>query len=135
MSSIFLLAYVSEKLSDHDAIWIHLFLISPTLIAPVFAYFASQNRFTKETIIYGWPPMLLSVLLEQPGAVVMQGSFQNNQLVSAIQPIVNGVARNIIGIQAGHVTFNLKSEMAKNEGKMPVIWRQFLGPFCSKGKF
>ena len=133
--SIGLLALITQGLHQANAtIWLHMVLLSPTLISLVLAYFAAQNHFTRDAIIYRWLFLLFSVLLEQPGALTMQISFAHHKLASALQPIVNGVAQNIITIQAGHVTMNLKAEVKRNAGTLPVMrLRQRIGPFCSKG--
>jgi solute carrier family 41 len=92
--TITILALISDflfKLSDENQ-WLSgtaLFVI--LLFAPLMAFIARRNRYTKSVILSGWAPILVSVIIEQPGGIVMDKAFDKYNVISTFQPLVNGI--------------------------------------------
>ena len=65
-------------------------MVSFLSIAPIYGYFARQNRYSRSVIITGWTAILGAVIVEQPGGIVMQSAFEQYKVLSTFQPLVNG---------------------------------------------
>ena len=76
--------------------------------------------------------MFGAVVLEQPGGLVMHSVFREHPVGAALQPLVNGIARSLIGIHY-HLMHFLQEELEKIH--MPDFIRNFVGPLVSNCKF
>ncbi|XP_017493698.1 PREDICTED: solute carrier family 41 member 1-like [Rhagoletis zephyria] len=75
--SITILAVIMQTLYQwHNRILNISLIVGLIAFAPIFGYFARQNRFTKSVIYTGWTAILGAVIVEQPGGMVMQDSFE-----------------------------------------------------------
>ncbi len=90
--SITFLAVIMQQLYEWQSRVLNIVLILAFIsIAPVFGYFARQNRYTKSVIYTGWSAILGAVIVEQPGGMVMQSAFEKYKVISTFQPLVNGL--------------------------------------------
>lgn len=90
--TIAILAYISQWLYDlAESFFIQLLILAMLMFfAPVFGYYARQNRWTHSVIYTGWTAILGAVIFEQPGGVVMESAFEQYKVMSTFQPLVNG---------------------------------------------
>lgn len=136
--SLMILACVAEGLYRLDSVALELVLITiPLLMAPIFGYYARLNHYTRSVILSGWTAILGAVIVEQPGGLVMQAAFEKYQTMASFQPLVNGVASNLVGIQTSRMSTYLHSRVKK--GQLPDENPRFcVGPFwvfLSKGMY
>ena len=136
--SLAILAFVAQTLYDLRYLQLEIGIIVVLIsAAPIFGYFARQNRYSKSVIYSGWTAILGAVIVEQPGGIVMQAAFAQFDVMSTFQPLVNGIGSNLVGIQTSRMSTYLHSVSKK--GQLPDSNPRYcVGPFwvfLSKGNF
>ena len=102
-----LLAVVANLLSDCNNIMIVIILLSYLLILPVCATRARDNPHTSDILTNGWTPVLSAMVISSMGGKILNTVIVRYPDIAVFQPVINGVAGNLVGIQASRISTDL----------------------------
>lgn len=102
-------------------------------LAPLWALLAYRNPYTREVLFQGWVPILLAVVISSGGGYILEYASEKFTGLAAYQPVINGVAGNLVSVQASRISTYLHLSAQKGslpEGEAPCVgpWAVFFGP-------
>lgn len=97
-------------------------IIIALLLVPIWVWFASQNKFTKEVLWTGWTPVISAMIISSVGGLILDCTVSQYKGVAAFQLIINGVGGNLVAVQASRISTDLhtKSTLGKLPDNMPI---------------
>ena len=107
-----LLAWVADHLwtDMQQEAWLAPLLISCyLLITPVFTWISWRNINTREALLHGWTPVILSMFLSSAGGLILDYAQEVFNGIAVFQPVMNGVGGNLVAVQASRMSTALHS--------------------------
>ena len=102
-----LLAVVANLLSDCSNVIIVIILLGYLLIIPICASRARVNPHTSDILTNGWTPVLSAMVISSMGGKILNSVIVSYPDIAVFQPVINGVAGNLVGIQASRISTDL----------------------------
>ena len=87
------------------------------LLCPTFITGAKHHPDTREILVNGWTPVLSAMVISSLGGRILSGAVATFPDIAVFQPVINGVAGNLVGIQASRVSTEL--HRTSRLGRMP----------------
>merc|ERR1711953_257034 len=85
------------------------------LIVPFCIELAKKCESTKELLKNGWTPVLSAMVISSLGGTILNQTIVKFPKVASYQPVINGVAGNLVGVQASRLSTALHQQK-KNDG-------------------
>ncbi|XP_065350312.1 solute carrier family 41 member 1-like [Cloeon dipterum] len=95
-------------------------------LLPIFIIIARRNKFTKDVLKHGWTPIIIAMLIQVTAGLILDIVANRTKDVAIFQPVVNGVAGNLVAIQASKMSTFL--HQVTKLGVLPAGMRIFLSP-------
>lgn len=129
VTTIVLLAYISNFFFNCATkfFWLSGTLLASLLIlTPVWAIIARKNKFTRSKVITGWLPIMTAMIMQTGGGMIMKSALETYDRIAAFQPVINGVAGSLAGIQTCRMSTYLhlsvpKRQLPKKDPKAFII--------------
>merc|ERR1719342_771768 len=97
--------------------WLAPLLISCYLLfTPVCFWISWRNEHTKDALLHGWSPVLVSMLLSSGGGLILDYAQEMFNGIAVFQPVMNGVGGNLVAVQASRMSTYLH---CNTEGRGP----------------
>ena len=77
------------------------------LLCPTFITGAKHHPDTKEILVNGWTPVLSAMVISSLGGRILSGAVATFPDIAVFQPVINGVAGNLVGIHASRISTEL----------------------------
>ncbi|XP_030748812.1 solute carrier family 41 member 1-like isoform X2 [Sitophilus oryzae] len=115
--------------------------LTPTLIVlglglvPLWAYIASENKYTREVLFSGWSPVISAMIISSAGGLILDFTVSQFKGVAVFQLIINGVGGNLVAVQASRISTELHSQ--GEPGYLPETMQVCISPcsaFCDEKK-
>lgn len=89
-----------------------LLLGAVVLLAPLWAFLAYRNSYTREVLSQGWLPVLFAIVVSSGGGYILEIASSRYEGLAAYQPVINGVGGNLVAVQASRIStyLHLNSE-------------------------
>lgn len=89
-----------------------LLLGAVVLLAPLWAFLAYRNAYTREVLSQGWLPVLFAIVVSSGGGYILEIASSRYEGLAAYQPVINGVGGNLVAVQASRIStyLHLNSE-------------------------
>lgn len=89
-----------------------LLLGAVVLLAPLWAFLAYRNHYTREVLSQGWLPVLFAIVVSSGGGYILEIASSRYEGLAAYQPVINGVGGNLVAVQASRIStyLHLNSE-------------------------
>lgn len=102
-------------------------------LAPLWALLAHRNPYTREVLSQGWVPILLAIVISSGGGYILEYASEKFTGLAAYQPVINGVAGNLVSVQASRISTYLhlsaqKGSLPEGEARCVGPWAVFFGP-------
>jgi len=68
---------------------------------------STLNKETKEILLHGWTPVLSAMFISSLGGAILNFAIEEFPNIAMFQPVINGVAGNLVGIQASRISTKL----------------------------
>ncbi|XP_019743575.1 solute carrier family 41 member 3-like isoform X2 [Hippocampus comes] len=121
-----LLAGVSSTLYEHIETWYLSPLVCLVFLAliPLWVVVARQNPQSREVLCSGWQPVLVAMCISSLGGVILDKTVSNPSFegMAVFTPVINGVAGNLVAIQASRLSTYL--HLWSIPGVLPYKMRQ-----------
>lgn len=112
-----LLAFVATFLNNHGAA-VAIFILFGYIIITPFCYDkAKKNPNTSDILYNGWTPVLSAMVISSMGGKILNNVIMKFPDIAVFQPVINGVAGNLVGIQASRISTELHK--TAKLGKLP----------------
>ena len=102
-----LLSFVASALHKSSIIAPLAILAIYLVLSPTFIRRAKQHPDTREILVNGWTPVLCAMVISSLGGRILSGAVTTFPDIAVFQPVINGVAGNLVGIQASRVSTEL----------------------------
>jgi len=99
-------AVASILYAVHPLVHIPIILLY-TLIALYCQRISALNKETKEILKNGWTPVLSAMVISSLGGAILNQAIEEYPNIAMFQPVINGVAGNLVGIQASRISTQL----------------------------
>lgn len=76
-------------------------------LAPLFIKRAKDNPDTSYILSSGWTPVLSAMVISSLGGGILSSTIASFPDIAVFQPVINGVAGNLVGIQASRISTEL----------------------------
>lgn len=106
VTTLGILAGISKYLYDAgtnvvpSAVIIAVFLA----LVPVWAFLSYKNDLVRQVLYTGWTPVILAVVITSAGGYVLEFSITKFPGLAVFQPVINGVAGNLVAVQASRIS-------------------------------
>ena len=77
------------------------------IITPLCVSKASSNVNTASILQEGWTPVLSAMIISSMGGKILNTVISRYPQIAVFQPVINGVAGNLVGIQASRISTDL----------------------------
>ncbi|ENN81081.1 hypothetical protein D910_02617 [Dendroctonus ponderosae] len=104
-------------------------------LVPLWAYVASQNKYTREVLFSGWSPVISAMIISSAGGLILDFTVSQYKGVAVFQLVINGVGGNLVAVQASRISTELHSK--GNLGELPSHMQVCISPcdaFCDNKK-
>jgi len=112
-----LLAFVATFLNNHGAFVAIVILCGYIIITPFCFDKAKKNVHTSDILHNGWTPVLSAMVISSMGGKILNNVIMKFPDIAVFQPVINGVAGNLVGIQASRISTELHK--TAKLGKLP----------------
>ena len=102
-----LLAAVASSLVNFSTGLVLALLSTYLVITPLCAGTAGRNAKTSSILQYGWTPVLSAMIISSMGGKILNSVITTFPHIALFQPVINGVAGNLVGIQASRLSTDL----------------------------
>jgi len=102
-----LLAVVATFLNDASTFVAVFILLCYVVIAPFCFERAKRNVNTCDILNTGWTPVLSAMIISSMGGKILNKAITTYPDIAVFQPVINGVAGNLVGIQASRISTEL----------------------------
>jgi len=123
LTTLSLLAWISDKLwaDMAEEAWLAPLLISCYLLfTPVCFWISWRNEHTKDALLHGWSPVLVSMLLSSGGGLILDYAQEMFNGIAVFQPVMNGVGGNLVAVQASRMSTYLHTKANSDDSKSCV---------------
>lgn len=93
-------------------------LVGYIMLIPVCASIARGNAHTSEILRHGWSPVLAAMVISSLGGKILNSVIARYPDIAVFQPVINGVAGNLVGIQASRISTDL--HRSSSLGQLPA---------------
>jgi len=76
---------------------------------------ARDNEDTREILYIGWTPVLSAMVISSMGGKILNKVITKFPDIAVFQPVINGVAGNLVGIQASRISTDLHKSSTMGE--------------------
>lgn len=104
-------------------------------LVPLWAYIASQNKYTREVLFSGWSPVISAMIISSVGGLILDFTVSQYKGVAVFQLVINGVGGNLVAVQASRISTELHSK--NKPGYLPDNMQVCISPcaaFCDNKK-
>lgn len=98
------------------------------LLAPLWAFLAYRNSYTREVLSQGWLPVLFAIVISSGGGYILEIASTRYKGLAAYQPVINGVGGNLVAVQASRISTYL--HLAAERPNLPPDESRCVGPFA-----
>ena len=112
-----LLAFVATFLNNYGAFVAVVILFGYIIITPFCFDKAKKNVHTSDILYNGWTPVLSAMVISSMGGKILNNVIMKFPDIAVFQPVINGVAGNLVGIQASRISTELHK--TAKLGKLP----------------
>ena len=123
LTTLGLLSWIANHLWDDmkQEAWLAPLLISCyLLLAPVTFYISWRNPNTRDALLHGWTPVILSMLLSSGGGLILEYAVDAFNGIAVFQPVMNGVGGNLVAVQASRMSTHLHTMTDKTDSRSCV---------------
>jgi len=114
--TLIVLSNVAAILHAATSFWPHLvILVMYVAVARYCHKIASFNVDTKPVLETGWSPVLAAMVISSVGGAILNVVINAYPNIALFQPVINGVAGNLVGIQSSRISTELhrQTKLAK----------------------
>ena len=112
-----LLAFVANFFNNSGALVAVIILLGYVVITPFCFKNAKNNVDTCDILYNGWTPVLSAMVISSMGGKILNNFIIKFPNIAVFQPVINGVAGNLVGIQASRISTEL--HRTSKLGKLP----------------
>jgi len=112
-----LLAFVANFFNNSGALVAVIILLGYVVITPFCFKNAKNNVDTCDILYNGWTPVLSAMVISSMGGKILNNFIIKFPDIAVFQPVINGVAGNLVGIQASRISTEL--HRTSKLGKLP----------------
>jgi len=113
-----LLAFVATFLNNSGVLLAVAILAGYFIIITPFCYEKAKKNVNTSDILYnGWTPVLSAMVISSMGGKILNNVIMKFPDIAVFQPVINGVAGNLVGIQASRISTDLHK--TSKLGKLP----------------
>lgn len=112
-----LLAFVANFFNNSGALVAVIILLGYVFITPFCFKNAKNNVDTCDILYNGWTPVLSAMVISSMGGKILNSFIIKFPDIAVFQPVINGVAGNLVGIQASRISTEL--HRTSKLGKLP----------------
>lgn len=105
-----------------------LLLGAVVLLAPVWAFLAYRNTYTREVLSQGWLPVLFAIVVSSGGGYILEIASTRYKGLAAYQPVINGVGGNLVAVQASRISTYL--HLTTERPSLPPGESRCVGPIA-----
>jgi len=117
--TLIVLSNVAAILHAATSFWPHLvILVMYVAVARYCHKIASFNVDTKPVLETGWSPVLAAMVISSVGGAILNVVINAYPNIALFQPVINGVAGNLVGIQSSRISTELHRQTKL--AKLPV---------------
>lgn len=98
------------------------------LLAPLWAFLAYRNSYTREVLSQGWLPVLFAIVISSGGGYILEIASTRYKGLAAYQPVINGVGGNLVAVQASRISTYL--HLTAERPNLPPDESRCVGPFA-----
>ncbi|XP_050313848.1 solute carrier family 41 member 1-like [Anthonomus grandis grandis] len=123
-----------QNLSSHPWLCPILIILGLSFV-PLWAYVASQNKYTREVLFSGWSPVVTAMIISSTGGLILDFTVSQYKGVAVFQLVINGVGGNLVAVQASRISTELHSR--GSPGELPKGMEICISPcaaFCDNKK-
>ena len=102
-----LLAVIAKFLVSCSAVTVLSLLSCYLLVTPLCVSEATSNTNTADILRHGWTPVLSAMVISSMGGKILNTVIATHPQIAVFQPVINGVAGNLVGIQASRISTEL----------------------------
>ena len=102
-----LLAAVASSLANCSTAVVLAVLSTYLVITPLCVGVAGRNSNTSSILQNGWSPVLSAMIISSMGGKILNSVITTFPQIALFQPVINGVAGNLVGIQASRISTDL----------------------------
>ena len=92
-------------------------LVYILVIVPFCIDLAKKCESTKELLKNGWTPVLSAMVISSLGGTILNQTIVKFPKVASYQPVINGVAGNLVGVQASRLSTALHQQKKNEDSK------------------
>lgn len=85
------------------------------IVLSIVTMIARRNPYTSKQIIFGWNPLVVSMLIQNLSGMVMERFIREFPRMAVFQPIINGFGGNLVALQSSRVGTDLHKNAQKKE--------------------
>lgn len=106
--TLVVLSNVAAVLHAATSLWPHLVILALYVAVARYCHkIASFNVDTKPVLDTGWSPVLAAMVISSAGGAILNGVITAFPNIALFQPVINGVAGNLVGIQSSRISTEL----------------------------
>ena len=102
-----LLSLVASTLHASSSIVPLAILVIYLVLSPIFISRAKEHPDTRDILVNGWTPVLCAMVISSLGGRILSSAVANFPDIAVFQPVINGVAGNLVGIHASRISTEL----------------------------
>jgi len=124
-----LLAFVANFFNNSGALMAVIILLGYVVVTPFCFKRAKNNVDTCDILYNGWTPVLSAMVISSMGGKILNNVISKFPDIAVFQPVINGVAGNLVGIQASRISTEL--HRTSKLGKLPkdITTCNLINPF------
>jgi len=112
-----LLAFIANFFNNSGSFVAILILLGYIVVTPFCFERAKNNVDTRDILYNGWTPVLSAMVISSMGGKILNNVIIQFPDIAVFQPVINGVAGNLVGIQASRISTEL--HRTSKLGKLP----------------
>ncbi|GFU05460.1 solute carrier family 41 member 1 [Nephila pilipes] len=87
-------------------------------LIPVWIYLSYKNPFVRQVLYSGWIPVIMALIITSAGGYILEFSVSQFKGFAIFQPVINGVAGNLVAVQASRISTYFH-QMSEKPGTRP----------------
>nr|XP_042900711.1 solute carrier family 41 member 1 [Parasteatoda tepidariorum] len=101
------------------------------LLIPVWVYFSFKNSFVRQVLYTGWIPVIMALVITSAGGYILEFSVTEFKGLAIFQPVINGVAGNLVAVQASRISTYFHQNSEKPGSRPPDGSPICISPFSA----
>lgn len=126
-----LLAVIAKFLVSSGTVLVLSLLSLYVLLTPLCARKAANDSNTASILRHGWTPVLSAMIISSMGGKILNTVIATYPQIAVFQPVINGVAGNLVGIQASRISTDLHRTSKLGHLPSPLSSCNLLNPIYS----